>query len=150
MQKKGFTLIELLVVIAIIAILAGIVIIAVNPTRQIGQARDAQRRADTLTILNAIHQYFVDNGNFPAGIDDKYRQLGTSGTDCNDSCGDWTLETSCLNLSSVLTPTYISSIPKDPQGTEAKTGYALVKDANNRITVRACKAEITTPIQVTR
>lgn len=157
MKKRGFTLIELLVVIAIIAILAGIVIIAVNPARQVAQARNAQRRADVLTDLNAIHQYFIDTGNFPTGIDDKYRLLGTDTSGCNITCGTWTTETTCLDLGSkttpILVPTYISGIPKDAQGTDAQTGYAITKDANNRITVRACKTEIppaSAIIEVTR
>jgi len=162
MNKKGFTLIELLVVIAIIAILAGIVIIAVNPARQIAQARNAQRKADTLTTLNAIHQYFVDEGKFPEGVDDKYRQLGTSGAGCNvgggvvgNTCGGWTLEAACLNLTTALVGTagdkYLSAMPKDPEGTEAISGYAIQKNATNkRITIRACQAELGLTIEVTR
>src|SRR6185369_1400042 len=60
-KNKGFTLIEILVVIGIIAILATIVIIAINPARQFAQARNTQRESNVETILNAIGQNLADN-----------------------------------------------------------------------------------------
>src|SRR3990167_4796330 len=66
-RGKGFTLIELLVVIAILSILLVIVLVAINPAKQTRDARNTQRRADVLTVLNAVNQYFVDEGRFPAG-----------------------------------------------------------------------------------
>ena len=45
-NKKGFTLIEILVVIGIIAILAAIVVVAVNPARQFAEARNSQRQSN--------------------------------------------------------------------------------------------------------
>ena len=68
-KQKGFTLIEILVVIGIIAVLAAIVIIAINPARQFAQARDAKRTSDVSAISNAIGQYISDNkGAFPPGL----------------------------------------------------------------------------------
>src|SRR5262245_40851233 len=62
---RGFTLIELLVVIAILSVLLVIVLVAANPAKNTQDARNVKRRADVLTILNAVNQYFVDNGAFP-------------------------------------------------------------------------------------
>ena len=49
-RTSGFTLLEILLVVAAIAILAGIVIIAINPTKQLGDTRNAQRRSDVYSL----------------------------------------------------------------------------------------------------
>lgn len=128
--------------IGIIAILASIVIVAINPTKQLGDARDAQRRSDVNTILNAVYQYAIDNnGNLPSGIPTASAdQICATG----QACGGVSLD--------ALTGSYLVSIPMDPSmpATSSGTNYFIIQDANGRITVSAPGAEQSTSITVTR
>ncbi len=141
--RSGFTLIELLLVIGIIAILASIVIVAINPTKQLGSARNAQRSSDVNTVVNAVYQYAIDKNNLPSTIT----------TTVTPICKTATIPTAaeCVNLR-MLSGTYIVSMPVDPSVATASgwTGYTIVKDSNNRITVNAYKAEQSASISVTR
>ena len=144
-MRQGFTLIELLLVIGIIAILASIVIVAINPTKQLGDARNAQRRSDVNTILNAVYQYAIDNnGNLPTGIPTSASQ---------EICVTDSTCTAGVDLD-VLTGAYLVKIPVDPQEPETATGtnYFIIQDSNGRITVSAPGVEPagSDPISVTR
>lgn len=87
-SKKGFTLLEILLVVAAIAILAGIVIVAINPGKQLADTRNATRQSDVKTISDAIYQYSFDHGGvFPSGIDTTWRILGTNSAGCAVNCG---------------------------------------------------------------
>ena len=141
-SRSAFTLIELLLVIGIIAILASIVIVAINPTKQLGDARNAQRRSDVNTILNAVYQYAIDNnGTLPTTITGTRTEICRTGA---ASCA------SLIDLD-VLTGTYLVSLPIDPQETDTnQTGYAIVQ-TSGRITVDANEhAEQSATISVTR
>lgn len=53
-MKKGFTLLEILLVIAAIGILAAIVIVAINPQRQLRQVNEASVRSQTNALFKAL------------------------------------------------------------------------------------------------
>jgi type IV pilus assembly protein PilA len=111
-KNKGFTLIEILVVIGIIAILATIVIIAINPARQFAQSRNTQRTANVNSILNAIGQNIADNKgiftcdeNEDGDTTDASDKIPAAATEMGDA--DY-------NIVDCLTPTYIPALPFDP------------------------------------
>lgn len=63
---SGLTLIEVSIVIGILAILAGIVIVAIKPKEQTGKARDGTKKSDSAALLSAINRYYVSyNGVYP-------------------------------------------------------------------------------------
>jgi type IV pilus assembly protein PilA len=143
-SQKGFTLIEILLVVAAIAILAGIVIVAINPSKQLGDTRNAQRRSDVTTILNAAYQYSLDNnGVLPASITATATEICATGA---SSC------TGLVDLSVLtLNEKYVTAIPTEPQKTNANgAGYQISRSANGRITVTAQYPEQGATISVSR
>lgn len=140
----GFTLIEILLVVAAIAILAGIVIIAINPNKQLGNTRNAQRHADVKAILDAVYQYSIDNGGLPANITETPTNICKSNQDSD--C------TGLIIISELMTDQkYLPSIPFDPSAIGTNdAGYAISKNANGRITVSAPYAEQDETISITR
>lgn len=151
MKKTGFTLIEILLVVASIAILAGIVLIAVNPARQLAQARNTQRHSEVKEILNAINEYTIDNnGILPTSIS----ALSSGST--IEICA--TGASSCTGLVDLSVSTnfqrYLASMPVDPQCANVcatnGVGYKVSRSSDNRITVSAPFAELSEVISVTR
>lgn len=145
-KLKGFTLIELIIVIGIIVILAAIVLVAVNPARQLASANNAKRSADVNAIINAVSQYEVDqSGGLPNCISTTVKNIGTT-----------VGSTFCDLVAAGVDSKYIATMPTDPggagqtAGTAADTKYTIVSTTNNRITVAAPQAQNGATISVTR
>ena len=137
--QQGFTLIELLVVIGIIAVLAAIVLIAINPKRQFQQANNAQRSSNLNAILNAYGQQLADNkgSTCVSGVP----TAPTAAVDIKNGGADF----------SCLTPTYISQLPFDPKSgsgfhwtsnTDYDTGYFAQYDSAGRLTISAPNTDV--------
>ncbi|NMB56460.1 type II secretion system protein [Candidatus Beckwithbacteria bacterium] len=152
--QKGFTLIELLVVIGIIAILATIVLVAVNPGRNFATARNTQRQSDLYSLTNAIYQFSVEhNGNYP--------EMANGTAISNDPDAPSIVGTGNFNLAAAgeveagvvrdtIVPTYIAAIPVDPStGDAANTGYRIFVDSNGRL-VASASGELDAEITVIR
>lgn len=146
--KSGFTFIELLLSVSIIFVLAIVVFVALDPMDRLQTTRDARRWTDVNSLLTGIHEYIVDHdGEIPPQITATEQQIGTCISGGNDPCLG--AATGCLDLSATLSA-YFFQIPADPSSPDEKTYYAVSRDQNNIVTVRACNAEGPNPIQVSR
>jgi len=159
-HKKGFTLLEILLVVGIISILAGIVIIAINPGRQLATVRNTERKSDLKQIYNASMQYYIDNEEYPATIPTSLTEICDTGTlvgpQSSITCG------ALIDLS-LLVPDYMTAIPVAPSGASSTltlitpvyaadggTGYkmGLSSSTNGKLIATAPLAELGTIIVV--
>jgi type IV pilus assembly protein PilA len=143
--RSGFTFLETLLVVAAMGILASIVVVAVNPAKQLGDTRNAARQVDVITLVSAMYQYSIDSeGKIPPSI-----PVGTG-------CGAGEKQEICkiggaacgkkVNLYDFIvssTARFLIGIPSDPTVTTGTgTGYEIYRDAiTNRVVVCAPRAE---------
>lgn len=141
MDRSNFSLIELLLVVGIIAILASIVIVAINPTRQLGSARDSERRVHMDEIVTAVYQYAVDhNGEFPPELTAEEQEICVYDKPCEGVVFD------------SLKEKYLPVVMRDPLANHdgGGTNYFISLGSDRRVTVTAPGAEENPPLRVTR
>ncbi len=116
--NRGFTLIELLVVIAIIGILSSVVLASLNSARQKG--RDARRVSDLKQLALALElMYDAQSQRYPIGA--TTAALAAAG-------------------SPTFVPTYISTMPADPQS--GAYGYQSLTAANAACAANPCPSYV--------
>jgi prepilin-type N-terminal cleavage/methylation domain-containing protein len=147
-QRKAFTLIEILIVIGLIAVLAGVLIVALNPARQFAQARNAQRMNNLDTIIGSIMNNITDNrGLFTCAAG----AIPATATTMASGVGNY-------DIGPCLSPIYANALPFDPSASGAHwtstadydTGYTISLGTDGRITLDAPSAELSVVINITR
>ena len=130
-------------VMGIIALLAAVVIVAINPARQFAQARNSQRVSNVNSILNAVGQniadhrgvFECDSGPLPT-VETVIRSTGVSGG--GPGAG--------YDLVDCIVPLYLPALAFDPSAPDAyftsstdyNTGYTIkIDEQTGRITVSA-------------
>jgi len=136
MKHDGFTLMELLLVLGILSILALTVLTAINPTKQLNDARNAFRMSSIVQIENGSWQHLID-GNTLTGVP-------TSKANAIDICKAQTSPTDCTANSgydlSAITPTYIVAIPEDTKEPNAYlSGFRLYR---NGTLIKVCSSQL--------
>jgi type IV pilus assembly protein PilA len=170
-NRRGFTLIELLIVMAIISIIAAVVFVALDPLRRFRDSRDAARWTDVSALVSAIKIDQVDNGgaymapitamtdNTVYMIIDGTKPAALNCDASNAACGiDVAGPSNCVDLSGLVTDGYLGKVPASPNGAgdwggvaaNKLSGYTIEKSATGILTVRACEAENTGEIKVSR
>ncbi len=148
-STHGFTLIEILITMGIIAVLAGIVLIAINPARQFKQAHDTTRESNINAILNAVGENIADN----KGV---FTCVSGALPTTTPAIMKMPTTTNAYDIYPCIIPTYIADLPYDPtigsfaSSTSYNTNYTIFNSTTTgRITVTAT-GEITPVISVTR
>lgn len=121
-KVRGFTLVEILVVIGIIAVLTSAIAIYSLSSSEL--SRNIKRQSDLTMLKNAVEQYKLSIGRYPAGCNGAGNWSGERGSPSNACSGG--------NPQYIvgLAPEFIPVLPRDPKRSGTGEGYAYVTNAN--------------------
>lgn len=151
-NAKGFTLLELLIAIGVMAILAGLVLVAVNPAQQFGKANDAERKSEAKAVLSAMLQFQTSpsargalprclTGAVPAAADIPECDTDSSGIGVGNGGFEGALElgtpgsATVYDCTTLLIPFYLREMPIDPDAANSATdtGYFVCQDTSGAV-----------------
>ena len=115
-NQKGFTLVELLVVVAIIVVLAGVLLLAINPAALLAKGRDARRLEDIEALNKALALALADSEITLTATGTCTTCTSLSGTQVvtGDGYVKYALPTGKTGLGK-----YLAALPVDPLNTGA-------------------------------
>ncbi|HNZ83916.1 MAG TPA: hypothetical protein PLA41_00890 [Candidatus Pacearchaeota archaeon] len=139
--NKGIGVLEILLGLSAFVILAAIIVLAMSPTRQLSDARNAQRFADLNSIVNAIYKYALDNGGrLPDNIPEQATEI----------CAGSLCSASLIDLSSLVgEDNYLMRMPIDPKAKGEGSGYKIEKEGD-KIIISAPNAELGEKVLISR
>lgn len=137
-SSKGFTLIELLIVLGIVGIVAAVVLVAINPSKQLCDVQNAARMVHKREIEKALQQYLIGEWSRAGG-----NSLPTGEENAKAVCRTGiTPDETCISLDA-LVPEYIVAVPVDEtEVSETLTGYAIYLDRTNQEKIVALNMEV--------
>lgn len=110
-KSTGFTLIELLVVIAIIAVLAGVLALAIDPVSLLQKSRDARRLQDLEVMNKALNLALAEQAI-------TLQITGANCSACASNSGSGTVTavdgTGWVQIGTGSLANYIAALPLDP------------------------------------
>lgn len=112
-----------------------------DPVARVASARNMQRKGDVTDLASAISVYLATTGKLPGNIpaDGSSYQIGTCSAGGNVSCP--TAKTNCVNLSELISGSYLKDVPLDPLMNDPKFSGYMLSGTNTSVTVTACMAE---------
>lgn len=143
--RQAFTLIELLIAIGIIGVLAAIVIVAINPDKQLHDATNSASRQHLNSILKGLDQFYLDFERAPVNLG-LPAVVAADREICRDSIDAFQCAFYGYASLTELTPDYLADIPVDDSfASERGTGYWVRVDADGRFHVSSPGREIELP-----
>jgi type IV pilus assembly protein PilA len=119
-----------LLIIPLIAVILAIVLVAINPSRQLSASIQVQRQSDVTAIIKSLRTYKTEHfGQLPPGITSNPAEISKHGAD----------------ICSAIVPTYLSALPVDPALNKSpitncsqsyNTGYIIGLDESGKIIVQ--------------